>query len=74
MMYRAIYKCRLCGKIYAGREVNKENARFICVSLRAAEYETDTESGFSIYRVESHHCKDDSYGMADFQGFKKVKD
>ena len=61
-MYQAIYKCRLCGEIYINdtkfKPLLKESAIINCINKGA----------------ETHECKDESVGIADFQGFKKVGD
>lgn len=59
--YQAIYKCRLCGKEYV--------AKIIAGSEMLITDETEFCSA-KMHRV--HICDDGSFGLADFQGFRKV--
>jgi len=60
-MYQVVYKCRLCGEAFNVYRAN-----------RKAVVETLSENCHDIWT--EHKCKDGSYGIADFQGFKKVGD
>lgn len=65
--YQAIYKCRLCGEEYGSARTSAKIAR--------SETAMIVVDGLGIYgtRLHSmHNCNDGSYGMADFQGFRKV--
>lgn len=74
--YRAIYKCRLCGEEFEENKVNRNIAHAITVIFGvgtpdAFEVPFTNET---VYKIIAHDCKDDSYGLADFVGFRKVED
>lgn len=71
--YNAIYKCRLCGKIFSQKfdEMEEDNALHIinCLIL-----EENTQLGNQPYfghRYDNHVCEDGSFGFCDFLGMKK---
>lgn len=65
-MYQSVWKCRLCGQ------------RFIGLTCYSDE-ETDnvmlnfTNSSYETLRT-MHECYGGSKGVADFQGFEKIRD
>lgn len=72
--YRAIYKCRLCGTVFVHHaHANDENEAAKKIVDFALFY-----SGADVHRrkipliLQFHKCSDASYGVADFQGMKKV--
>ena len=62
-MYRAIYKCRLCNKIFSEGKI---------LSKRDYE-EIITSDKFPEEKYFMHDCDEDNVGCADFLGYKKVK-
>lgn len=68
--YQAIYKCRLCGKLFNGVAISSERI--------ALETTTDACLGIKNEVIcapqirEVHLCADGSYGVADFLGRKKM--
>lgn len=72
--YRAIYKCRLCGTVFVHHaHANDEDEAAKKIVDFALFY-----SGADVHRrkipliLQFHKCSDASYGVADFQGMKKV--
>jgi hypothetical protein len=72
--YRAIYKCRLCGTVFVHHtHANDEDGAAKKIVDFALFY-----SGADVHRrkipliLQLHKCSDASYGVADFQGMKKV--
>ena len=67
MEYRAIYKCRLCGERYksvsAGKRTALQSSIKACLGYSSAPQ--------APLMADVHLCKDGSYGIADFEGFKK---
>ncbi|WP_337659210.1 hypothetical protein [Eisenbergiella tayi] len=69
-IYQSIFKCRLCGELFNGGVASSE--------LNALETTTDACFGiksevFNAPQIkEVHLCVDGSYGVADFQGRKKI--
>lgn len=72
MMYQAVYKCRLCGEEFKGCVTGNENIAMV-ETINAASGIKSTQP-LAPRIIEYHYCKDGSYGIADFQGFKKVED
>jgi len=60
-MYKAVYKCRLCGETFRDDKWSEKEAK-----------EMFLENCHDIWM--EHRCKNGSVGVADFQGFKKVGD
>lgn len=72
--YQAIYKCRLCGEEYVGCGTGSENIALASIcGLTSKEYFYPKGSGIGVHRVDCHNCKDGSFGLADFMGFRKVE-
>ncbi len=75
-MYQAIYKCRLCGKEFSDGETGERNAETATIALSVFD-SIDLTTGFPWHNIHMRticHCKDGSFGLADFQGFKKAED
>ena len=76
-MYMAIYKCRLCGKEFCHSGTGDRDTAATAAMYTVLESSGITpqfESPNAPMQFEFHSCKDGSYGMADFQGMKKVGD
>lgn len=76
--YRAIYKCRLCGKEFEGISFcEKDNSPFYAVAsfvMGNDSFEMRYKKPAKIiHKAEKHDCKDGSIGLADFIGFRKVE-
>lgn len=73
MEYKAIYKCRLCGEIYAtGAPASKKVAEACMVELNVGICGTVPAAPTA---TETHYCGGQhagSMGLADFQGWKKT--
>lgn len=71
-MFDAVYKCRLCGEEFvkcstSGEESNRSFVmKIMCRAVDLKEPEEFMEP--TIYAC--HPCRDGSYGVADFRGFK----
>lgn len=68
MPYLGMYKCRLCGKEYEACVTGSSDIvvkHFIGLETPVKQLQQVTLTGM-------HSCEDGSYGLADFQGFKKV--
>lgn len=72
--YRAIYKCRLCGEEFEDGRGGDEIAYLSVCGLTIKENFNMKGSAIGVHRYNIHNCKDGSYGMADFCGFRKVGD
>ena len=73
--YMAIYKCRLCGKefYHAGTDCEGTASKAAMYTvLESSGITPQFESPNAPIQFDLHNCKDGSYGMADFQGMKKV--
>ena len=66
MKYKAIYKCRLCGERYEDGITGDSMAIMAVSTLTVKEH-----GPIGIHLRNVHNCKDGSYGLSDFQGFKK---
>lgn len=72
--YKAIYKCRLCGEVFADSLISEHEVDMCMEKL---------ESGKPIYRsvsgrnditvVKPHMCGNGDNGLSDFCGFRKVE-
>lgn len=71
-MYQAIYKCRLCGEKFSDCEAGEFIAKTAAESLTVAD-STIAIAGCAMYIRTIHKCQDGSFGLADFQGFKKAE-
>lgn len=77
--YRAIYKCRLCGEEFEGMSFyENDNSPFYAMTVFTSGSNSFAmgykEPPNILYMREQHNCKDGSYGMADFLGFRKVEE
>lgn len=72
--YKAIYKCRLCGESFVDYvHAKDEDAAAKKVIDFSLVYSGAHVSRLKVPRnFQSHSCNDGSYGIADFQGMKKV--
>ena len=68
---RAVYKCRLCGEVFAGVETGStKTARTCMVYLNAGVKAVDP---LAPTMTKAHECGGDhagSLGLADFQGWE----
>ena len=63
-MYRAVFKCRLCGET-AEQEVNRLKVRELCGKMMTQDYFIPEENPKAI-----HSCRNGSKGIMDLQGFR----
>lgn len=71
-MHQAIYKCRLCGEsfVFQPRNIDSKMAEsYIDGYLRPL-----MSFNVEMQKEEKHRCPDGGFGIADFQGFRKVGD
>ena len=69
---KAMYKCRLCGEIYADTHCGWDTAMFISNNLCGSDL--IVYHGVSISRYDTHSCKQgtkEKIGFADFIGFQE---
>lgn len=72
-MYQAIYKCRLCGEEFSDGETGERIANIVTQSLAVAD-STAANLKYTLNIRNVHNCQDGSFGLADFQGFKKTEE
>ncbi len=73
--YQAIYKCRLCGGIFYDSLISEEEADKCLAAFERGKRMYRSRSGRNdVYLHKGHYFCKCGYGMADFQGFKKVED
>ena len=76
MEYRAIYKCRLCGEEIA--KTTMADKIDVEIQIRnTCAFSSDffnPKTAHRELRAIPHSCKDGSYGLAEFIGFRKVGD
>ena len=72
--YRAIYKCRLCGEEFEDARMERDIAYMGVAVLTVKEHFKLEGGAIGVHKYNTHVCDDDSYGFADFVGFKKVDD
>lgn len=71
-LFDATYKCRLCGKTFVDSSTGNENLVTDAIfELWTKDKYFPKGCGIGVHRCAVHHCPDGSWGMADFQGFKK---
>lgn len=72
--YYAMYKCRMCHKIFPTKKESSSTASIYIYSLTHNPNNDDNDEipkiPMSLY--SNHICKDGNYGFADFVGFYKV--
>lgn len=64
-MYKAIYKCRLCG------ECASEKRRFKLDDIMTQAFRNPQNIGMPL--TSFHVCNDKSIGITDFQGFEETE-
>lgn len=69
MAYQAIYKCRMCGEYSLGCITDRIIATRCMLQV---SHGIDSSEVLCPSITEMHYCEDGSYGLADFQGFKKA--
>lgn len=76
-VYRAVYKCRLCGET---DENSALGATLMELDQLMDEIDTTGDAylsptnGIGVHKVSRHYCKDGSMGIADFIGFRFVEE
>lgn len=71
-LFDATYKCRLCGETFVDSSTGDENLVTDAIfELWTKDSYFPKGCGIGVHRCVAHHCPDGSWGMADFQGFKK---
>lgn len=76
-VYRAIYKCRLCGKVFfnAGTDCKDAASKAAMYTvLESSGITPQFESPNAPIQFDLHNCGDGSYGMSDFLGMKEVQE
>lgn len=71
-MYKAIYKCRLCGKVYRNGVETSESAALNATAMIAAGvkiHEPLAPTPMEIHRCLGNYAG--RIGLADFQGWEK---
>lgn len=68
-MYKTMFKCRLCGAIYAPGGTSSENTA-MKAAIESALGVPPTEPQ-TPHLTEMHSCINGSFGIADFLGFLK---
>lgn len=71
--YRAIYKCRLCGKEFVHCKTKEYTAMSLTVALTVNDTTDHVRYDDILHRHLLHNCADGSFGYADFYGFRKVE-
>lgn len=69
-IYKAFFKCRLCGEIFS--TVTTENRIMATKIVSCVCTNTDSDIALAPDSKEVHMCKDGGIGMADFLGFNDV--
>lgn len=71
-LFDATYKCRLCGELFVDSSTGNENLVTDAIfELLTKDKYFPKGCGIGVHRHVTHHCLDSSWGMADFQGFKR---
>lgn len=70
--YVSVYKCRLCGKTF--KSIPASLGRAAGIIGRLTNESSFAQGDIHGSRYAIHNCKDDSFGFADFQGFKRVSE
>lgn len=71
MEYKAVYRCRLCGKEYQTGATAGEVIANACMYELAAGLSGTVP--MAPRKIEPHCCPDGSLGVADFLGWKAEK-
>lgn len=72
--YAAIYKCRLCGEEFEYCYTGKSNAEITSIELALMESNQHINYAMTLNKYITHYCKDESFGIAEFQGFRRIED
>lgn len=70
--YKAIYKCRLCGEEFEDCTTGEPLAMALTMALAINGTTKHVRYNGNLHNHIVHNCKNGSYGMADFQGFRKI--
>lgn len=70
--YKAMYKCRLCGKLYESEMRTGYNSAIKATNLMFAG--RDYQQNFELPKNKIHYCDDDSMGVADFVGWQEEEE
>lgn len=68
MIFKAMFKCRLCGKTFGNTYTGDENLAFFILLDLIHEGKSSQPNAPKIF--DYHNCDDNSYGFADFLGWK----
>ena len=68
MEYKAIYKCRLCGRTYHNGATTGAKQATLCMELLHGGIRGVVPQAPAM--TETHHCGGDCLGLADFQGWR----
>lgn len=71
MQYKAIYKCRLCGKVYSNLTAAADLVERSMLEQAAGTF---GEVPLGQPMTKTHSCADGSLGLADFQGWEAALD
>ena len=71
--YRAIYKCRLCGEEFESGATTSTDVVIKNMLNATIGYEIKQWIGVPISEKSMHNCKDGSFGLAYFMGFRKTE-
>lgn len=70
-MYQAIYKCRLCGEVISQGNIEGKDMELLISTMINCGTTIGVTKPKAFWKESSHNCQDGSFGLADFQGFKK---
>lgn len=74
MKYKAVYKCRLCGKKF-GETIGLKNSKIKAMSFGKQIFIVDNCLNANAFDIRNQHdCEDGSIGFADFQGIVKINE
>lgn len=73
MIYKAFYKCRLCGETYEDGTTTG-NKEIIDTGMSALAHGWRSKEPMFPSMTTAHRCDDYDTGIADFQGFKGFED
>lgn len=75
-MYQAVYKCRLCGEKFSDEHYVEDEIAAMAITFGLSAKESSKIESFpcSFGRHIIHYCQDGSFGLSDFQGFKRMGD
>lgn len=73
-LYHQIYGCRMCGEEFCPVTTFGENAALnnMCSCINKGNGVAENYAmPYSATLYDVHHCKDGSFGVADFIGYRK---